>query len=145
MANGWFDPKAREELWFLPEVIAEGWWDYLLLDDVPADPTRTAQVSFGELEVPLAPDNAKVSFVEFEVPNIPQATARVSFAEFEVPFPPSCAQISFAEFEVPAEVPRQCLLSFAELEVPYLAHMGRLRAKSLVHRAMISFAELEVP
>lgn len=92
----------------------------------PLPPTRRAEVSWAELEVPLGPRRAQVSWAEFEVPLGPRR-AQVSWSEFEVPTAPRRAEISWTELEVPLG-PRRCQISWAELEVPNLVLGGDPRS-----------------
>lgn len=99
---------------------------------VAASTDRKAQVSWAELEIPIAPRKARVSWAELEIPNAARA-ARVSWAELEIPTAPRKAMVSWAELEVPT-APRRARVSWAELEVP-----------SGPRKARVSWAELEIP
>ena len=111
-AQGWFDPSLFKEAWFAEVVLPEGWWDDPMLNGAASDPTRTAQVSWAEMEVPPPPDRAQVSWTELEVPSELPRQCYVSWAELEVPY-----ALHLTRLKLKSLVHR-AMVSHVELEVP---------------------------
>lgn len=115
------------------------------------DTSRRAQISWGELEIPLGPRQSRISWAEFEIPN-GQRRSTISWAELELPNAPRRAQFSWAEIETP-NPPRRAQVSWAELELPSPLSNERMAQVSWAEieipngqrRAQVSWSELEIP
>lgn len=115
--------------------------------EVPLAPRRT-QVSWGELEVPLGPRRAQISWSELEVP-LGSRRGQVSWGEFEIPIPPRRVQFSWGEVEVPL-APRRTQFSWAEIEMPLAPRRGlvswsEFEIPAAPRQAQVAWAEMEVP
>lgn len=110
--------------------------------------TRRAQLSWVELETPLAPRRAQLSWAELQLPLGPRR-AQLSWTELETPLAPRRTQLSWVELEIPL-APRRAQVSWTELQSPFGPRRGQsswleLEVPLGPRRARLSWLEGEVP